>query len=73
MISLPLALFISGSLSGALFAFVGLVLVFCIVFFIMRQAGAPPVAYTVLYILLAIVALLVVIDVFFDGGTVVAR
>lgn len=58
-----------GNLGGLLWAFVGLVLVLCIVFFIMRQAGAPAVAYTVLYVIVGVIALLVVIDLFFGGGT----
>lgn len=69
-----LSLIITG-LGGLLVAFVGIVLVIAIVLFIMRQAGAPPVLYTILYVFIAVVALLFVIDYFFgaSGGTVIVR
>jgi hypothetical protein len=70
MTTLPLILayVFSGNIANLLFAFIGLVLVVCIVFFIMRKAGAPEWAYTVFYVVIGIIALLVVIDVFFGGG-----
>jgi hypothetical protein len=66
-----LAYIVAGNIGGLLIEIVGLVLAFCIIFFIMRTAGAPPMAYTVLYIFLAVVALLMVIDLFFNGGSIV--
>lgn len=72
----PLALIISGSGIGALLLWVvGLVVCGCIVVFIMRRLGAPEIAFTVLYVALAVVLLLLSIDFFFGGadGTVIIR
>lgn len=69
-----LALIISGGNIGSLLVwFVGVLVCFCIVFFLMKQLEAPPVAYKVLYVLIGILALLLAIDFFFGGGPVVIR
>lgn len=69
-----LALIVSGSSIGTLLLwFVGVLVCFAIVFFIMRQLEAPPIAYKILYVIAGLIALLVAIDFFFGVGPIVVR
>lgn len=70
-----LALIISGSVGSLLLWLVGLCIALAIVVFILKQLEAPPLAYKVLYVIIGVIALLLVIDLFFhnSGGTVIVR
>jgi ABC-type glucose/galactose transport system permease subunit len=54
----------SGDIGSVLWCFVGVVVVFAIVFFILRQVGAPSFWFTVLYVIAAILALLLASEFF---------
>jgi hypothetical protein len=76
MIPLLLAYVVVSGPGSLIWWIVGLVLVFAILFYLLRALSAPPVLYTVLYIVLALVALAVVLDCFFGGapgGAVIVR
>lgn len=65
----------TSSLIGLLIWLVGIFVVAAIIRFILQQLTAPPFAYTILYVVIALVVLLVAIDFFFGGTTtgIVAR
>ena len=64
-----------GSIASLLLWFVGILICLCIVYFLMKQLEAPPVAYKILYVLIGVIALLLTIDFFFGGtgGPVIVR
>ncbi len=73
----PLAFVITGGSVGSLLLWlVGIVVCFAIVFAILRALGAPAVAFTALYVIAGVLALLLAIGFFFggsDGGAVILK
>jgi hypothetical protein len=59
--------FSGGNIADLLFLFVGVLVVLAIVYFIMGQLGAGPMAYKVLWVVVALIVLLVAIEFFFGG------
>ena len=65
-----MALIVSGGgIAGLLLWFVGVLVCFCIVYFIMNALGAPPMAYTIMYVIAGIIVLLLAIDFFSEVCT----
>jgi hypothetical protein len=65
---------VGGSIASLLLLLVGVVVCVAIAVFILRQLAAPSIAYTILYVCVGIIALLIAISFFFGGdGTVVTR
>ena len=66
---LPLMAYIGGAGIGTILIwFVGAVIAFAIVFGILRALESPPLAYKIFYVVAGVIALLIVIDIFFNGG-----
>jgi hypothetical protein len=57
-----------GSVGSLLLWLVGIVVCFAIVFAILRSLSAPPIAFTALYVIAGVLALLLAISFFFGGG-----
>jgi uncharacterized membrane-anchored protein YitT (DUF2179 family) len=73
MLSLPLAYIVAGNIGSLLMLVVGIVVCVAIVVFIMKQVSAPPMAYTILYVAIAVIVLIVAISFFFGGDSGVSR
>jgi len=57
-----------GNIGNLLLWIIGVAIVFAIFWFIIKQLALPPLAYTVLYVIGAIVLLLLVIEFFFGSS-----
>lgn len=57
------------NIGNLLFLFLGVCVVFMIVFFIMRAMAMPPMAFTILYVIMGILLLICAIEFFFSGGS----
>jgi hypothetical protein len=71
-----LAYFVAGNVGSLLLWLVGIVVCFAIVYAILRAVSAPAVAFTALYVIAGVVALLLAIGFFFgggDGGAVIVK
>lgn len=68
----PVLALVVNNIGGLLMLFVGVCVCAGIVFFIMRALTLPPMAFTIFYVAMGILLLIVAIDFFFGGSGHVA-
>jgi uncharacterized membrane-anchored protein YitT (DUF2179 family) len=68
MLTALLAYVFAGNVGSLLMLFVGILVCVAITVFIMKQMEAPPMAYKILYVAIAVIVLIIAISFFFGGG-----